>query len=210
MRFSPLPYMPRSRGNEPDPTRPLRSEPVRRDEVRIYRRLIGDGNPQWLVTMPPGTYRLEERGKSRSQYFVGDRALWQPLMDELAAQYAARHEYWRQRGFPGPQQRLPGLEISLLMGFEYTCEQCGARFLAYKLVDNMVRLCSDKCEGERTAAQQRAWREANAVQDNFRQYHRTCAYCGVAIEAARATKRFCSDLCRTRAHNQRRREAADD
>ena len=79
------------------------------------------------------------------------------------------------------------------MGFEYTCEQCGARFLAYKLADNTVRLCSDKCERGRTAAQRRAWRD-----------------CGVAIEAVRATKRFCSDLCRSRSHNQRRREAADD
>jgi predicted nucleic acid-binding Zn ribbon protein len=210
MSFFPLPYMPRCRGDEPDPTRPLRSEPVRREEVRVYRRLIGDGNPQRLVTMPRGTYRLEERGKCRSQYFVGDPALWQPLMDELAAQYAAQHEYWRQRGLAGPQQRLPSLEMSFLMGFEYSCEQCGARFLAYQLADNMVRLCSDKCERERTAAQQRAWREANARRDHFRQHHRTCEYCGVAIEAARATKRFCSDLCRIRAHNQRRREAADN
>jgi hypothetical protein len=96
------------------------------------------------------------------------------------------------------------------MGFEYSREQCGSRFLAYKLADNMVRLCSNKCERGRTAAQQRAWREANTRQDHFRQYHRACEYCGVATDAARATKRFCSDLCRTRAHNQRRREAADD
>jgi hypothetical protein len=42
--------------------------------------------------MPPGTYRLEERGKYRSQYFVGDPALWQPLMDVLVAQNVAQHE----------------------------------------------------------------------------------------------------------------------
>jgi hypothetical protein len=163
----------------------LRSEPVRREEVRVYRRLIGDGNSPRLVTMPLGTYRLEERGKDRGQFFVGDPALWQPLMDE------------------------------------YTCEQCGARFLAYKLADNMVRLCSDK--RGRTAAQQRAWREANPRQDYFRQYHRKrderraearadrhCKHCGVPIEAARPTRRFCSDLCRIRAHHHRRREAADD
>jgi len=219
MRLSPLPYtIPRSRGDAPDPTRPLRREPVRREEVRVYRRMIGDGIPQWRVTMPPGTYRLEERGKHRSQYIVGDPALWQPLMDELAAQYAAQHEYWRQRGFPGPQQRLPSLEIAFLMGFEYTCEQCGTRFLAYKLADNMLRLCSDKCGRGRTAAQQRAWREANPSQ-----YHRerdqqraeasarhTCEHCGVAIEGARPTRRFCSDLCRIRAHHQRSRQAVDD
>jgi hypothetical protein len=33
--------------------RPLRSEPVRRDEVRDYREF---SDSEWLVTMPPGTY----------------------------------------------------------------------------------------------------------------------------------------------------------
>ena len=63
MQISPVPYIPRPRGVKPDLRRPLRREPVRRDEVRVYRRFDGDGKPQWLVTMPPGTYRLEEHGK---------------------------------------------------------------------------------------------------------------------------------------------------
>jgi hypothetical protein len=107
----------------------LHREPVRRDEVRVYRRVNGDGKPQWLVMMPPGTYSLKERGKYGSRYFVGDPALWQPLMDELAAEYAQ-----------------PKLEIFISNGFDYHCEHCGARFLAHRLAGNMVRLCSDKCE----------------------------------------------------------------
>jgi hypothetical protein len=217
------PYILRPLGGKPDLNGPLRSEPVRRDEVRIYRKFNRGGDPQWRVTMPLGTYRLEERGKY-SRCFVGDRALWQPLMDELAAQYGAEDEYWRRRGLAARSQprALPSFGISFLMGFEYECEHCGARFLAYKLADNVVRLCSNKCERERTTAQQRAWREANPRQDYYRQYHRKrdqqraearadrhCEQCGVTIEAARSTKRFCSGRCRVRAHHQRRKEAAD-
>ena len=35
-----------------------------------------------------------------------------------------------------------------------------------------------------------------------------CEHCGMAIEAARSTKRFCSDICRIRAHHRRAREAS--
>jgi hypothetical protein len=220
---TPSPYILRPLGNKPDSNRPLRNEPVRRDEVRVYRKFNRGGDPEWLVTMPPGTYRLEDRGKY-SRCFVGDQTLWQPLMDGLTAQYAAEHERWRRRGLAVLSQPrpLPSLEIVFLMGFEYECEHCGAGFLAYKLAINVVRLCSNKCERERAAAQQRAWREANPREDYYRQYYskrdqrrtearadRRCEHCGVAIEAARSTKRFCSGRCRIRAHHQRRKEAAD-
>jgi hypothetical protein len=133
------PYILRPLGHKPDLNRPLRSDPVRRNEVRVYRKFNRGGDPQWLVTMPPGAYRLEERGNYDSQYFVGDRALWQPLMDELVAQYAAEHEYWGRRGLAARSQPrpLPSLEIPFLMGFEYECEHCGARFLAHKLAVNV-------------------------------------------------------------------------
>jgi hypothetical protein len=171
----------------------LRRKPVRRDEIRVYRRVDGDGKPQWLVTMPPGTYRLEERSK----YFVGDPALWQPLTDELAAQYAPLK-----------------LEIFISNAFEYHCEHCGARFLAHRLAGNMVRLCSDKCERERHNAGQRRrqrgrYRRPRAQQRAETPADRTCEHCGVAIEVTRSDRRFCSDLCRIRAHHQRQRQAAD-
>ena len=41
-------------GFEPDETRPLRSEPVRREEVMINDR-------EQLLTMPIGTFRFEHR-----------------------------------------------------------------------------------------------------------------------------------------------------
>ena len=31
---------------------------------------------------------------------------------------------------------------------------------------------------------------------------RTCQHCGKAIEAARSTRRFCSDICRVKAHRE--------
>jgi hypothetical protein len=140
----------------------LRRKPVRRDEVRVYRRVNGDGKPQWLVTMPAGTYRIEERGQYRGQYFVGDPALWQPLMDELAAQYAAEHEYPHQKGPAGPGPLpLPTLEIFISNGFKYHCEHCGVRFLAHRIAGNKVRLCSDKCGRERRNAKQRQRRATN-------------------------------------------------
>jgi hypothetical protein len=205
VQISPVPYTPRPRGVKPDLRRPLRREPVRRDEVRVYRRVNGDGKPQWLVTMPPGTYRLEEHGKYGIRYFVGDPAPWQPLMDELAAEYAQ-----------------PKLEIFISNGFDYHCEQCGARFLAHRLAGNMVRLCSDKCERARRNARLRQWR-ATTAPDHLRRHRsaraqqraearagRTCEHCGIAIEVTRSDRRFCSDRCRVRAYHRRRhRQAAD-
>jgi hypothetical protein len=210
--ISPLPYRPRPLGDEPDPARPLRREPVRRDEVRIYLRL---GEPR--ITMPVGTYRLEERGKYHTGYFVGDPALWQSLIEELATQHSPRDEDWQRMALPvsGPA-RLPKPEIS--WGLEYICEQCGARFLAHKLAGNMVRLCSDKCARERGVSQERQWRETappgpyrrnRSQQRAAVRADRTCEQCGVAIKAARSTRRFCSRRCRIRAYHQRRSEAAD-
>ena len=186
-------------------TRPLRREPVRRDEVRIYCRL-----GVLRITMPVGTYLLEERGEYRSQNFVGDPALWRPLMDELATQYAAHDESCRRFGLPvRSPTALPKPEI--FWGVEYACGQCGAQFVAHKFAGNRVPICSDRCARERRVAQQRQWHEA-APQYRQRaeaRAGRTCEQCGAAIEAARSTKRFCSDRCRIRAHHQRRKEAAN-
>jgi predicted nucleic acid-binding Zn ribbon protein len=197
------PYKPRPPGMKPDLRRTLRREPVRRDEVRICRRLDGDSKPQWLVTMPSGTYRLETRGKYHSRYFVGDPALWQPLLDQLAAQYSPLN-----------------LEIFISNGFDYHCEQCGARFLAHRLAGNMVRLCSDKCERVRRNAKLRQWR-AMTTPDHLGRHRRapvqqraearagrTCEHCGVAIEVTRSDRRFCSDRCRVRAYHRRRHRQA--
>ena len=50
------------------------------------------------VTMPIGTFRKEERGdKYKSYYYVGDPELWRPLLDQIAADYAAEHAAAVQR-----------------------------------------------------------------------------------------------------------------
>jgi hypothetical protein len=56
----------------------------------------------------------------------------------------------------------------------------------------------------------RRHRRARAQQSAESRAERTCEHCGLAIEVTRSTRRFCSDLCRIRAHHQRHRQAADD
>ena len=225
------PYIPRPDGVRPDPTRPLRSEPVRRDEVRIYREVQGDGQPKLWVTMPVGTFRREERGDRYNPHFVGDPALWQPLLDQLAtqyeAEYAARLQQYDElvarepsaRMFGSPRRDIvPKPEIHAGRGYEYFCEHCGRQFLSPRLPGNRVRLCSDKCQLDRRDAMQRRWRKANpahhqainALRAKRRaeaRAGRTCGHCGRPIEAARSTRRFCSDVCRARAHHRRDRRA---
>jgi hypothetical protein len=165
-------------GDEPDLNRLLRREPVRRDEVRIYRPTFT--NARWRVTMPLGTYRVDHGD------FVAEPTLWQPLMDELAA---------KNRPFPL-------LQISVAC--EYLCLQCGTRFLAHELPGTMARICSDKCGEERRIKLQQALIAKRGQQRAEARAGRVCEYCGTAIEAARSTRRFCSDLCRVRHHHHQR------
>lgn len=166
-------------GDKPAPNRRLRSDTVRRDEVRLYRPTFT--NARWRVTMPLGTYRVDHGN------FVAEPTLWQPLMDELAAE----------------NRPLPLLEIPSY-GREYRCHQCGTRFLAPDLPGTMARVCSAKCLEERGIKGQQASNAARTKQRAEARTGRTCEHCGEAIEAARSTRRFCSDLCRVRAHHQRR------
>ena len=204
----------------------LRSQPVHRDEVRIY--LSRDPQLECWTTMPLGTYRTEKRGYSES--FIADPTLWQPLMDELEATRKARHahlvqhfatieangtdeEKWAARWAAGFMltDPLPQLEIS---GYLYQCDECGIKFADRPWPRRQLHLCSNKCERTRSAAYQRQWRKENppdyqtlnAKRDQQRaeaRAGRTCEHCGVAIKASRSTRRFCSDLCRVRAHHQR-------
>jgi hypothetical protein len=116
----------------------------------------------------------------------------------------------------GPPRResVPKPEISRWSAYEHICEQCSARFLDQRLAGDRIRLCSNKCARGRRNAQQRQRRKRhpldyqaiNASRARKRaegRAGRSCAHCGVLIEAARSTKRFCSDLCRARAHRQR-------
>jgi len=219
-------------GRTPDPTRPLRTCPVRRDEVLIGRR--------WrLLAMPIGTWTSETRpwftghdGRQHTQEFiVGNPTLWQPFLDGLTAEIAeaAQRRVLTLREHPdfaqfmAPPPQLPKPEFSASAVREYVCEHCGRRYLRLKLRGNeRVCICSNHCERARQKARQRQWREDHPAR--LQGYHRrlnalraerradarasrVCEHCGAPIEAARATKRYCSGICRMRAH--RERAAAD-
>ncbi len=216
--------------------KPLRADPVRRDEV-IRSRLQ-------FLTMPIGTYRCEVRpwhtftrpdGSSHtltSKYVIGDPALWHPLLDELAAEIEATRRRCEQRlrdepcpaGWDearwvnyimGPVQKLPKPEFFADGDRvqEYVCEVCGARYIGLTRRHNRQRyaVCSNRCDDARINAVKRQYRRDNPptaeVHNAARAQHRaaaragrTCEHCGVPIEAARATKRYCSDICRVRAY----------
>lgn len=105
---------------------------------------------------------------------------------------------------------------------ECNCDHCGIRFLWRRWAHDRhyggIRCCSNQCKAERAKANKRHWRKLNpvSVSKNNRsrtlkraeaRAGRTCEQCGKTIEAARSTRRFCSDLCRIRAHHQQRRLA---
>jgi hypothetical protein len=222
--FPPLPY--KQKGVDPDPGRPLRSEPVRREEVLITEC-------DWrLLTMPIGTFRLEERPTTWGigHQLVGDAALWQSLLDELAVALAAEIESRRRsreellRQDPSfarfmsnrPPPVCPKPEFYVGSGNwrprEYVCEHCARRYLGGALRGNhRVCVCSNRCAHARRNAQQRRWRdEIGCWNDNVKRTARraearagrACEHCGVPIAAARSTKRFCSAICRVRHHRE--------
>jgi hypothetical protein len=175
--------------------------------------------------MPLGTYRIKRSTYGYTE-FVGVRALWHPLLDELAREVDADFE--RQQQYPaelrGLRRELPTTVFHALNWKndvrECDCDHCGIRFLwrqwRYDRKYEGLRCCSNRA----WSSVKRRWRErqpAGSAKSNARRTKkradartvRTCEHCGAAIEAVRSTKRFCSDICRTRAHYQRRKEAAD-
>ena len=135
-----------------DLTRPLRSDPVRRQEVFVHPR-------RWrLLTMPLGTYTREEHADRASPVLVGDLALWAAVLNEMAAEHAAATAVRRQayeqalsngwRPAPWMTQSLP-FEAQPLFDApwvrEYVCEVCGVGFLGvtyYRYWHSRYRVCS--------------------------------------------------------------------
>jgi hypothetical protein len=225
--ISPLPYM---FSFEPDLTRPLRADPVRREEVLIDR---------WeLATMPLGTFRLEERSHASittpgtswtDLWLVGDPVLWQPVLDEVAAEMTRQCqeiERWRRENpdlwGPPRVRSLPKPEFRHRSMREYRCDHCGCRHLGLERHPRNVRrvrvwVCSNRCERDRRSAQQRQWRKRFDYQsdNSARAFSRAaareglvCEHCGQPFEAARSTRRFCSDICRVKWHRRPQRAAA--
>jgi hypothetical protein len=220
------------RGIDLDPDPPLRTEPVRREEVRFgvrfERQYLGGWQPHYeLWTMPLGTFRNEVRQRGVDwpalAYFVGDPGLWRSLWDEVAANLAADYaeklrvyqqhpDFVRLWGWPREWwlTRIP--ELRQAWTRQYVCQHCSRGYIGIQLRGSQrIWVCSNRCERERRIAQQRRWRKnnppdyrlINAARTARRAEARTdrvCEYCRAPIEAARSTRRFCSDMCRVRAH----------
>jgi hypothetical protein len=175
----------------------------------------------YFTTMPIGTFQRA------GDVLVGDPRLWQPLIAELAAAEAASFARWPQwwddmlrrgvripRLMPAPvlyeiaEPRLPAEHTR-----QYVCDHCRVLYAGF-ITGRPLTFCSDRCRRLRRNSRQRARRavrpRTSAVINARRTAQRaearagrTCEYCGRAIEAARATKRFCSGLCRVRHHRSR-------
>jgi hypothetical protein len=135
-----FPPVRRRAGDKPDPPRPLRSEPVRRDEVRlVYKGRLDETHYCHHLTMPLGTYMVEAR--NGDEYYVGDPPLWRAVLDQLAAEFDAqyqavlvRHADMLQNPLVmaairqmRPQRKyLPKPEIVVgIDAREFRCEHCG-------------------------------------------------------------------------------------
>lgn len=203
----------------------LRSDPVRRDEVRLigrYSRI--DEEHYYELTLPVGTFRLE--GRNGYSEYVGDPLLWRPVLDQLAAEAEANYQA-ELRSFarlltaaaerrpellplvktmPPVRRQVPRPEISVFGAREYQCARCGKRFLCRLLPHRQPRLCSNKCEQERRAEISEGFNAQRGQRRAKARAGRTCAHCGIPFEAARSTRRFCSDICRVKAHRNADRE----
>lgn len=190
-----------------DADRPLRDQPVSRDEVhidRIHNRLLAMPLATFQLVLPPS-------GDPEDADLVGDPALWQPLLDELTAEQArlaAGYDAPDRALLPTP--RLPEARVWVRSAFEWDCAYCGKRFLATFRPKVKLYFCSNRCERLWRNAVYRDWRhnnppdyarvnKARTEKRAAARAERVCGHCGKPLDAARSTKRFCSDICRVRA-----------
>jgi hypothetical protein len=200
----------------------LRAEPVRRDEL-----LIDSISDYPIRTMPLGTWRLIERLDEDGDavpYAVADPELWQPVLDELAAiatelqreteTLVREHPEFARGGRAHEAPPLPEFclwwEKTTIL--EYRCHECEEWTLG-DIWLRRVHVCSDRCAESRRRRVYQTWRLDNprdpqtvnptrAKRRAEARADRKCEHCGKPIAAERATKRFCSDLCRVRHHRE--------
>jgi hypothetical protein len=141
--------------------------------------------------------------------------LWVPLMDQLRrehkeyieGEHKRSSDDWESIGLgrpPVPDPPVLPNDISFYRS--HTCDLCGRKF--HRLEKYYGRYCSDACAEEiaqegmkrrisrQTAAKSKKRAEARA--------DRVCQSCGESIEAARSSKRYCSDRSRVAAHRAAR------
>jgi hypothetical protein len=198
----------------------LRTAPVRREEAFFdYRQW------RWL-TMPLGTYTCKET--ILGHYLSGDPALWADVVSKITAEHEVERRSRRMFGVSVSIPRLYaaphflsspsglGFGYTLCRPREFVCEYCGVGFLA-RGYDNWPRfVCSNHCARQRRIALRRQYKRDNPPSpEAVRLMHaqrtaqraaaragRQCAHCGRVIEAARSTRRFCSDICRVKAYRE--------
>jgi len=214
----------------PPEDRPLRFEQVRRDELLVDPRYVC-----LIRTMPLGTWRRVERKEESEDedpipYAVAGADLWRPVLDELAAaaEQQRRDLEATAREHPEFASLVRTPEAPTLPEFflgenvlEFACHECGEWALGI-IWRRRVHVCSDSCSEAHRKRVYQDWRDfnprdpetVNATRAKRRaeaRAGRKCEHCGKPIDAARATKRFCSDIYRGRgAPRDTRREARED
>jgi hypothetical protein len=135
---------------------------------------------------------------------------------------AEQDRRWQRRGLSGePRSPEYWLRPFFSCAREYLCWQCGAVYLA-EPSRSRKRLCSNRCERQLIAEYGREWRKRraeklarlgekpihNVGRSERRREERAklcCEWCGVAIEAGRSSRRYCSEAHRIAAHRKRHR-----
>ena len=176
----------------------MRRKPVRRDEVRFDGRRI--------TTLPIDTVLENDWGRfvpiargcgsrccARSTGLGSGTGTGMPRRVSRRARPASGVSSSHARSLPQHPYRVFG---------PCTCRHCGAGF--YRAGHSNSRHCSDECALESARAGRS---RVNATMVRERSEARAaaraglvCIICGEPIEAARSTRRTCSDRCRTVAH----------
>jgi hypothetical protein len=153
-----------------------RDDPVRREEVRL-----APGGLVFAAT-PADAWELVSEGH-RYPYFEPIATLFEPLLAEL------------------PAVQLPKRFSQGCSWLQKDCPRCGrASFIASSHWRGAY--CSDHCVAlARKAAAQRQTAKRSMERREARE-GTICPYCGTTFTGLRSDRRFCSDLCRVRAHRR--------
>lgn len=190
----------------------MRVEPVRRDEVRL--------NGAAIATLPADACRRRQFWEvyPPKAWWEAIPELFAPLVEELRLQHEAEQAKREAERAANPAlaemadamrgallsmgigqrspSRLPRMPRPVGMDSRY-CHHCGREFFNAAYVHGSC--CSDICMRARTRR-----RKAERLAELRREARddRLCEHCGDPLEAARSTRRFCSDVCRVKAHRE--------
>jgi hypothetical protein len=190
----------------------MRTAPVRRDEVRI--------DAQWRIRTLPADACRRIRYPARYGYDAIPE-LFTPLVEELRQERVAWLADWQAQsaaatgidrafmmlaaGEPKIRRRLNSLEprIPWPDGYPVFCRHCKREFF-HRFRARPGAFCSDRC----IAAHKNATHIAQLSQARrAARADRVCEQCDAPLDAARSSKRYCSNRCRTAALRRRRTSA---